>query len=169
MESKQVLRERLKAERIGLPTGEAARLGDIITGRVLEKIDWYKVKTVHLYTPLAAQREVDARLLLEKIWQEYPAIRTATWGKVKSSWIGPTGRAPAPDNQQYDLIIVPLIGFNRQLHRIGFGGGTYDRFLSGQPKALTVGLAYDFALCDFEPEAHDVQLDAVATETSWYA
>ena len=168
MGSKELLREWLKAERMRMPAREAARLSEIIVDRVLDTVDWNSVETVHLYTPLSAQHEVDARRLLEKIWQIHPAIRTATWGKAKSSWVDQSGRAPAPESQQYDLVIVPLIGFNEQCHRIGFGGGSYDRFLSGQSHAQAVGLSYDFALCDFEPEEHDVALDAVATEKNWY-
>lgn len=163
-EEKSILRERLRAERQRLPAREAVRLSGIIVERVIDKLDWGAIKTVHLYSPLTAQREVDARLLLEKIWQAYPAILTATWGKARSTWVSPTGRAPALDGQQYDLIVVPLIGFNTQCHRIGFGGGSYDRFLAGQPQAQTIGLAYDFALCDFQPEAHDVALDFICTE-----
>src|SRR5688572_17498983 len=106
-EEKSVLRERLKAARQRLPRREAARLSGIIVNRAMDNIDWDGVETVHIYSPLGEQREVDARLLLEKIWQMYPAIRTATWGKSRSSWVSPSGRAPAPDNQQYDLIIVP--------------------------------------------------------------
>src|SRR5688572_13673435 len=76
-EEKSVLRERLKAARQRFPRREAARLSGIIVNRVMDNIDWDGVETVHIYSPLGEQREVDARLLLEKIWQMYPAVRTA--------------------------------------------------------------------------------------------
>ncbi len=67
--------------------------------------------------------------------------------------------------QPYDLIIVPLIAFDRACHRVGFGGGWYDRFLSTQPSAQKIGLAYEVQQVDTIPvEPHDEPLDMVITE-----
>lgn len=68
-----------------------------------------------------------------------------------------------------DIIIVPLVGFDRVRHRLGYGGGYYDRTLAqlrAQNMALKAfGLAY--ALQEIPSTgalAHDMQLDAVVTE-----
>jgi 5-formyltetrahydrofolate cyclo-ligase len=49
---------------------------------------------------------------------------------------------------------------------LGYGGGFYDRTLAAlQPKPFTVGLGYTNGwLPDFEPEAHDVPLDALLND-----
>ena len=72
---------------------------------------------------------------------------------------------------QLDLVLVPLLGFDRHGHRLGYGGGWYDRsfaFLSEQARPtepLLVGVAYDFQeLPAIKPEAWDVPLDYIATD-----
>lgn len=70
-----------------------------------------------------------------------------------------------------DVVLVPLLAFDRHGHRLGTGGGWYDRsfaFLNAQPRPahpLLVGIAYAFQeVPDLPTEAHDVRLDYVATE-----
>ena len=65
------------------------------------------------------------------------------------------------------LIFVPCVGFGPDGYRLGYGGGFYDRSLANwQPKPFTVGLAYDFGwLPEMAPEAHDVPLDAILSDT----
>jgi len=70
------------------------------------------------------------------------------------------------------LLFVPCVGFTlhgngqtRQPYRLGYGGGFYDRTLANlTPRPWTVGIAFDCARCDFQPEAHDMPLDIVLTE-----
>jgi 5-formyltetrahydrofolate cyclo-ligase len=72
---------------------------------------------------------------------------------------------------QLDLVLVPLVGFDRRGHRLGYGGGYYDRsfaFLNEQARPtepLLVGIAYAFQeLPQIDDAAWDVPLDFVATE-----
>jgi 5-formyltetrahydrofolate cyclo-ligase len=72
---------------------------------------------------------------------------------------------------QLDLVLMPLLGFDRRGNRIGYGGGYYDRsfaFLKDQlrpTEPLLVGIAYDFQeLPDIKPESWDVTLDFIATD-----
>jgi 5-formyltetrahydrofolate cyclo-ligase len=72
---------------------------------------------------------------------------------------------------QLDLVLVPLLGFDRRGHRLGHGGGYYDRsfaFLKKQVRPtepLLVGIAYAFQeLPQIEAADWDVTLDFVATE-----
>ena len=66
------------------------------------------------------------------------------------------------------LLFVPCVGFTVNAgkpYRLGYGGGFYDRTLASlTPRPYTVGLAFDCARCDFEPQAHDMPLDVVLTE-----
>lgn len=65
-------------------------------------------------------------------------------------------------------IIVPLVAFDKSCHRLGYGKGYYDRFLS-RTKATAIGTAYQ---CQLVPtvfaEPHDVALAAIATQECWY-
>ncbi len=66
--------------------------------------------------------------------------------------------------QQWDVILVPVVAFDRWLYRLGYGGGYYDRFLRRVP-ARRLGLAFTCQEVEYLPhDAHDVPLDAVATE-----
>ncbi|MCX6139835.1 MAG: 5-formyltetrahydrofolate cyclo-ligase [Candidatus Kapabacteria bacterium] len=70
------------------------------------------------------------------------------------------------DNES--VVIAPLVAFDRQCHRIGYGKGYYDRFLAST-KAPSVGLAYEIQrVLDMTPESHDVALTCVATQERWY-
>lgn len=70
-----------------------------------------------------------------------------------------------------DIVLVPLLGFDRRGNRLGFGGGYYDRaleFLRDREKpasTLLVGIGYAFQeVPAIEPEPWDVKLDYIATE-----
>jgi 5-formyltetrahydrofolate cyclo-ligase len=67
------------------------------------------------------------------------------------------------------LLFVPCVGFtvkNQKSYRLGYGGGFYDRTLAQlSPQPMTVGLAFDCGRADFEPEAHDMPLDLILTES----
>lgn len=64
-----------------------------------------------------------------------------------------------------DLILVPGIVFDLQGLRIGYGLGFYDKFLRLVPKAIKIGLAFDFQVVDEIPqEEHDVPVDIIVTE-----
>ncbi len=64
-----------------------------------------------------------------------------------------------------DCCVVPLIGFNKDGYRIGYGKGCYDEFLP-KLEAKRVGLAFSFQQCDFTPDSHDEPLDCCVTEKS---
>jgi 5-formyltetrahydrofolate cyclo-ligase len=68
------------------------------------------------------------------------------------------------------LLLVPLLAFDKNGHRLGYGGGFYDRTLfayrSGSPSRIrAIGLAYEAQEMESVPaEAHDMKLDGVLTE-----
>ena len=75
------------------------------------------------------------------------------------------------DPAAIDLVLVPLLGFDRRGHRLGTGASYYDRsfaFLQGVPRPahpVLVGIGYSFAERPMLPaEAWDIQMDFVATE-----
>jgi len=75
----------------------------------------------------------------------------------------------APDT--LELVLVPLLGFDRRGHRLGYGGGFYDSsfaFLQQRERPTTpllVGIGYSFQEVDtLAPQPWDVRLDLIATE-----
>ena len=68
-----------------------------------------------------------------------------------------------------DVLFVPVVGFTADGHRLGQGGGHYDRWLETHPDTVTIGLAWDCQLVDELPlEPHDRPLAAVITPTRLY-
>ena len=64
------------------------------------------------------------------------------------------------------LLFVPCVGYGSGGYRLGYGGGFYDKTLATlKPKPYTVGLGYSNGfLINFEPEPHDVPLDAILND-----
>jgi 5-formyltetrahydrofolate cyclo-ligase len=76
---------------------------------------------------------------------------------------------PSPDRASLapDIVLVPLLGFDRAGHRIGYGQGHYDRTLSAlraRGPVLAIGLAFAAQETpDALAQGHDQRLDAVLT------
>lgn len=64
-----------------------------------------------------------------------------------------------------DMIIVPLVAFDRTGARLGYGGGCYDRYLPAvAPECLIVGIAFDEQRVDHVPtDAHDLPLPNIVS------
>lgn len=62
----------------------------------------------------------------------------------------------------YALVLMPGLAFDREGHRIGYGGGFYDRFLAKEPEHPKVALCYEFQMVENLPvEEFDVPVDLV--------
>ena len=68
-----------------------------------------------------------------------------------------------------NILLVPLVAFDKNLNRIGYGGGFYDRYIKKvkkKKKIVTIGLAYSFQKVKKIPVTkHDIQLDFIITNT----
>ncbi|MGZ5266724.1 MAG: 5-formyltetrahydrofolate cyclo-ligase [Caldimonas sp.] len=67
-----------------------------------------------------------------------------------------------------DVVVVPCVGFTAAGHRLGFGGGYYDRWLAAHPQVTAVGVTWSFAEIDlptFAARSHDVPLTVIVTES----
>ena len=66
-----------------------------------------------------------------------------------------------------DIIITPLIAFDHQLYRLGYGGGYYDRYFTENTNVIKVGIASNIQKSTtlLPVESHDIKLDAIITES----
>jgi len=73
--------------------------------------------------------------------------------------------ASGPDVRP-DALLIPLVGFDAALHRLGYGGGFYDRTLAElAPRPFAIGLGYELGRLEkLDPRAHDLAMDAIVTE-----
>ena len=78
----------------------------------------------------------------------------------------PSSGRPIP-LRRHDIVLAPLVAFDHQGHRLGQGGGFYDRALgaAGEHRPLVIGIAHGFQQIDAVPtEPWDIPLDAVVTD-----
>jgi 5-formyltetrahydrofolate cyclo-ligase len=63
------------------------------------------------------------------------------------------------------LLLVPVVGFDRQNYRLGYGGGYYDRTLAAAARPRTVGVGFEHSqIATIYPQPHDIPMDQVITE-----
>lgn len=73
----------------------------------------------------------------------------------------PIADGPVADDETA-LVLMPGLAFDPQGHRVGYGGGFYDKFLSKEPNHPTLALCYEFQMLpSLETEAHDIPVDYV--------
>ena len=83
---------------------------------------------------------------------------------------------PEPESSRIfypDILLVPLVGYDSNLNRLGYGGGFYDKSINKHKKCfkkkekpfITIGLAHSSQETDLLPhESHDMKLDFIVTE-----
>lgn len=94
----------------------------------------------------------------------YPQAH-ADWEEGPYGIVQPRSHCPALSP---DVVIVPLVAFDRMGHRLGQGGGYYDRALAAVPKAFRLGIGWSVQEVDAVPiDPWDVPLHAIITEQNW--
>lgn len=70
------------------------------------------------------------------------------------------------DNEFAGVMIMPGLAFDKMHHRIGYGGGFYDRYLNEHPDFVKIALSYDFQVFEeIESEEFDIPVDLVISES----
>jgi 5-formyltetrahydrofolate cyclo-ligase len=162
--SKSELRTQLKQQRLSLTQAEYTLKSRAIVARLKALQDWSSVQTVHCFEPFKELLEPDISDFM--IYMEDLGVEVFVPRLVEGEWemvsVQPQA-APA----EFDVVIVPMLGFDAGLHRLGYGGGYYDRFLAAQPAAHKIGVCFESGWLERLPvEPHDVALDVVITEDS---
>ena len=73
------------------------------------------------------------------------------------------------DKWHSGLMILPGLAFDKKHHRIGYGGGFYDRYLEKYPDFYKAALCYDFQVFEeIMTEELDIPVDMVISESGWF-
>ena len=92
-------------------------------------------------------------------------------GPLERGALGIPFPAAGAANLVPEILLVPLLAFDRRGHRLGYGGGYYDRTLAdlrAKGPVLAIGVGYAFQEVDEVPSAaYDQRVDAIATELGW--
>lgn len=158
LSSKVALRQFFRQKRRQLTKVEVFRRSYKITGSLFQT-ELIGVKRVHLFLPLISEREVNTYLIITRLWEKgidvivpkvvgsnmehyyfapHTHLQKNRWGLAE-----PVGQTPLTDRdiRATDRVLVPLLVADKKGHRIGYGGGYYDRFLQSYPDLITIGLS----------------------------
>lgn len=84
--------------------------------------------------------------------------------KVEKGYAGipePIADEPVAEDKTA-LVLMPGLAFDKEGHRIGYGGGFYDKFLAAEPEHPTLALCYEFQMQEhLETEEFDIPVDCV--------
>ena len=182
--TKSELRKIYAEIRRSLPTEVHADLSRDIALRFFEHIDLSNIRTLHCFVSVKHAKEVESWLILQRIWSEFPDIRTfaprvnetagvidplpigINTGLVENKWRVPEPAKGDPiDPEAIDLVIVPLLCYDARGYRVGYGKGFYDKFLAVcRADCLKIGLSF-FPPVDRidDIDGHDMPLDLFIT------
>ncbi len=119
------------------------------------------IRCLHIFLPIESKREPDTWPIIDRIRREFPHVRLSI-PKVagdqleniyfeglhqlkKNKWgiFEPQQGVPTPA-EKIDMVIVPLLAVDARGHRVGYGKGFYDRFLSTcRPDCQRIGISYE--------------------------
>lgn len=170
--AKQQMRELLIQKRRIMSAEERQEKSELILQQLEQMQCFCDAKTILLYYP--KNNEVDVLPLFKRYKRQKTLLLpvTSRRGMTANPYEGNEkmhrGKfgIPEPTTQPYeghiDLIIVPAVAFDKEGHRLGRGGGYYDRFLKKYPRATLIGVGYDFQLVEKVPtERHDRKMHRI--------
>lgn len=150
---------------------KSARLGELFAGSDLYR----QAKTIYGYLPynqevrtvamLQRAMEEGKRVAVPKVYgNEMKFIYMDDLSLVEKGYAGipePVADGPIADDP-HALVLMPGLAFDPEGHRIGYGGGFYDKFLAREPEHPTLALCYDFQMLPrLETEEFDIPVDCV--------
>ena len=168
---RSAIRQRKRAMTEEEIVSKSEKLGQLLAGNELYK----NAKTFYGYLPY--NQEVRTAPMLEQAiregkrvavpkcyGQEMKFIYLDDLSQVAPGYAGipePIADGPVADDPTA-LVLMPGMAFDPQGHRIGYGGGFYDKFLAREPDHPTLALCYDFQMLDaLETEEYDIPVDCV--------
>lgn len=180
---KSECRKIYKSKRAALSEKERVDLSIEITNQCL-KLPIWKFEHFHIFLPIEAQKEVDTTPLVTVLQakekhiyiprvknlelehfqlDEHTLLRTNKWG------IAEPVSGKIIDTSILNIVFIPLLAFDQNGNRIGYGKGFYDRFLRRcKSDVLKVGLSFFEAEKQIDADPHDIGLDYCVTPKRVY-
>jgi 5-formyltetrahydrofolate cyclo-ligase len=170
-----------------LPATYVARVSRVVQDRLRQAAYYDRASTLVLYA--AKDNEIHTGLLLADALATgrrvlFPRVALATGQLLLVRVVSPAELAPGafgvlePTGAEtvpvaslgQALICVPGLAFTPGGHRLGRGGGYYDRLLAGAgPQSISAGLAFSFQMLDQLPQSlADQRLNLILTESTSY-
>lgn len=185
--NKSELRKAYLAKQNAIPRDERSLSSQQIADKFFDNFGLENVAYIHCFIAINKFNEIDTSVIFQTLWEKFTAIETVVprvdlnSGEIESiEYTAKTNIStnawgiPEPLHSQHietdkiDIVLVPGLCFDMQGHRVGYGKGYYDRFLSKcRPDCLKIGLSY-FQPIEEIPDANelDVKLDYCITPES---
>ena len=172
---KKELRRQIREQKRAMTEEEIVARSEAL-GKLFRASQLYQqAKTIYGYLPY--NQEVRTVPMLEQaildgkqvavpkvIGDDMVFIYLADMNQVEKGYAGipePIANEPIATDETA-LVLMPGLAFDPQGHRIGYGGGFYDRFLEKEPDHPTLALCYAFQMLEhLETEAHDIPVNCV--------
>ena len=175
MVNKKELRARIRQQKRAMTPAEIEEKSRILGEKFQECPAYRDAKTIYGYlpynqevrtVPILKQALLDGKqVAVPKVFgDDMKFILLPDLTRVSKGYAGipePIDDGPEATDETA-LVLMPGLVFDPQGHRIGYGGGFYDKFLSREPHHPTVALCYDFQVMDkLETEEFDIPVDLV--------
>ena len=173
--NKQELRRAIRAQKRAMTEENILRRSAVLAEKFARSDAYRAAKTIYGYLPYnqevrtvpMLQRALDEgkRVAVPKVYgDDMKFIYLDDLSQVAKGYAGipePVADGPVAQDETA-LVLMPGLAFDPAGHRIGYGGGFYDKFLAREPHHPTVALCYDFQVMDrLETEEFDVPVDLV--------
>lgn len=176
---RKTTRKKIVDERLHLAPDQRRAIRHAVETHLKREFPELRDAAIAFYWPIKG--EIDLRGLMGELLQggadiALPVVVTKNAPLEFWSWhpdckmTRGAGNIPVPRSRvpvMPTVVLIPLLGFDPKGHRLGYGGGYYDRTLAAfRMRPLTIGIGYDFSrLPSIYPQAHDIPLDAIVTES----
>ena len=171
-------RQRLLALRTGVPPVERRQWGQQIEWRLRSLLEERPGIVLGVYWPF--QAEFDPRPLIDWLMVQgssvaLPAVIDKKGPLEYRAWrpgdplVDGVWDIPIPQQRDIvipDAVLAPLVGFDRDCYRLGYGGGYFDRTLAAlSPRPQAIGVGFELSqITTIYPQPFDMPMDVVVTE-----
>lgn len=172
---KAELRRMIREKKRSMPAEEIESRSQLLGEKFLASEHYRNAKTIYGYLPYNQEVRTipmleraladGKRVAVPKVYgDEMKFIYMDDLSKIEKGYAGipePIADEPVADDPTA-LVLMPGLAFDPMGHRIGYGGGFYDKFLAAEPEHPTVALCYEFQMLpQLETEEFDIPVDCV--------
>ena len=172
---KTALRKTIRERKRAMTPAEIEEKSRILGEKFLASEAYKNAKTIYGYlpynqevrtVPMLRQALADGkRVAVPKVYgEEMKFLYMTDLDRVEKGYAGlpePIDDGPLAEDPTA-LVLMPGLAFDPEGHRIGYGGGFYDKFLASEPGHPTLALCYDFQMLPkLETEEFDIPVDWV--------
>ena len=186
MDDKKTIRKIIQAARDRIPLKERLKKTKQIAEKFIQTDEYRRAKTILIYYPFRS--ELDTTIIIKKACKDNKnIILPRVFGKDLNLYLVENLKTQLKKGSysimepvislckpviisDIDLAVIPGVCFDKDLNRIGYGGGFYDRLLPKLNKdVIKVALCFEMQIIDRIPVSEsDVKVDKIITESNIY-